>query len=275
MSLIEVRNVTFAYNESHNAVDNVSFDIRKGDYVTVIGHNGSGKSTLAKLIAGLLPLKEGEILIDGVKVDEEHISQIREKLGIVFQNPDNQFIGSTVRDDIAFGLENHCVPREEMDDIINTFAERVRMTKYLDHEPTRLSGGQKQRVAIAGVLAMHPDVIVFDEATSMLDPQGKEEIKKLIADLHRDRGLTILSITHDIEEVTASDYVVAMNRGKVALCGTPEEFFKDADKLKSINIALPFAMQFEEELRRCGVRLNRQITMEGLVEELCRLHSNM
>ena len=142
MSLIEVRNVTFAYNESHNAVDNVSFDIRKGDYVTVIGHNGSGKSTLAKLIAGLLPLKEGEILIDGVKVDEEHISQIREKLGIVFQNPDNQFIGSTVRDDIAFGMENKLIPTEEMDPIIQEYAKKVGLSSYLDYEPQNLSGGQ-------------------------------------------------------------------------------------------------------------------------------------
>ena len=275
MNAVEVKNLTFSYNGEKNAVEDATFSVKKGDYCTIIGHNGSGKSTVAKLITGLLEKKSGTITIDGLELNDENLKELRNRIGIVFQNPDNQFIGSTVRDDIAFGLENHCVPREEMDDIINTFAERVRMTKYLDHEPTRLSGGQKQRVAIAGVLAMHPDVIVFDEATSMLDPQGKEEIKKLIADLHRDRGLTILSITHDIEEVTASDYVVAMNRGKVALCGTPEEFFKDADKLKSINIALPFAMQFEEELRRCGVRLNRQITMEGLVEELCRLHSNM
>ena len=162
-----------------------------------------------------------------------------------------------------------------MDDIINEFAEKVRMTKYLNHEPTRLSGGQKQRVAIAGVLAMRPDVIVFDESTSMLDPQGKDEIKKLIRTLHEDRGLTILSITHDIEEVTESDYVIAMNRGKVAMCGTPEEIFLDADRLKSINSALPCAMRFEEELRRFGVKMNRVITMEGLVEELCRLNSNM
>lgn len=275
MKAVEVKNLTFSYDQKKNAVEDVSFSVEKGVYATIIGHNGSGKSTVAKLITGLLEKKSGTILIEGLELNDENLRELRNRIGIVFQNPDNQFIGSTVRDDIAFGLENHCVPQTDMDDIINEFAEKVRMTKYLDHEPTRLSGGQKQRVAIAGVLAMHPDVIVFDEATSMLDPQGKDEIKKLIRNLHKDKGLTILSITHDIEEVTASDYVIAMNRGKVALCGTPEEIFRDTDKLRSVNIALPFALQFEEELRRCGVKMNRTITMEGLVEELCRLHSNM
>ena len=275
MKAVEVKDLTFSYDQKTNAVEQVSFSVEKGTYATIIGHNGSGKSTVAKLITGLLEKKSGTILIDGLELNDENLRELRNRIGIVFQNPDNQFIGSTVRDDIAFGLENHCVPQEEMDDIINEFAEKVRMTKYLNHEPTRLSGGQKQRVAIAGVLAMRPDVIVFDESTSMLDPQGKDEIKKLIRTLHEDRGLTILSITHDIEEVTSSDYVIAMNRGKVALCGTPEEIFSDADRLKSINIALPFAMRFEEELRRCGVKMNRVITMEGLVDELCRLNSNM
>ena len=275
MKAVEVKDLTFSYDQKKNAVEQVSFSVEKGAYATIIGHNGSGKSTVAKLITGLLEKKSGTILIDGLELNDENLRELRNRIGIVFQNPDNQFIGSTVRDDIAFGLENHCVPQEEMDDIINEFAEKVRMTKYLNHEPTRLSGGQKQRVAIAGVLAMRPDVIVFDESTSMLDPQGKDEIKKLIRTLHEDRGLTILSITHDIEEVTESDYVIAMNRGKVAMCGTPEEIFSDADRLKSINIALPFAMRFEEELRRCGVKMNRVITMEGLVDELCRLNSNM
>ena len=237
MKAVEVKDLTFSYDQKKNAVEQVSFSVEKGTYATIIGHNGSGKSTVAKLITGLLEKKSGTILIDGMELNDENLRELRNRIGIVFQNPDNQFIGSTVRDDIAFGLENHCVPQEEMDGIISEFAEKVRMTKYLDHEPTRLSGGQKQRVAIAGVLAMRPDVIVFDESTSMLDPQGKDEIKKLIRTLHEDRGLTILSITHDIEEVTASDYVIAMNRGKVALCGTPEEIFSDADRLKSMNSA--------------------------------------
>ncbi|MBQ9328530.1 MAG: energy-coupling factor transporter ATPase [Solobacterium sp.] len=275
MKAVEVKDLTFSYDQETNAVEGVTFSVEKGTYTTIIGHNGSGKSTVAKLITGLLEKKSGSIVIDGLELNEDNLRELRNRIGIVFQNPDNQFIGSTVRDDIAFGLENHCVEQSEMDGIIEEFAAKVRMSDYLNHEPTRLSGGQKQRVAIAGVLAMHPDIIVFDEATSMLDPQGKEEIKKLINELHHDRGLTILSITHDIEEVTAGDYVIAMNRGKVAVCGTPEELFRDTDRLKSIGLQLPFALQFEEELAKQGVKISRNITMEGLVEELCRLNSNM
>ena len=225
MSLIEVKNVSFAYNENHNAVENISFNIEKGDYVTIIGHNGSGKSTLAKLIAGLLPLKEGEILIDGMKVDEEHIASIREKLGIVFQNPDNQFIGSTVRDDIAFGMENRQVPTEEMEPVIQEYAKKVGLSSYLDYEPQNLSGGQKQRVAIAGILAMKPDILIFDEATAMLDPKGKKEIKKLMYDLADGDDITVLSITHDIEEVLQSDDCVVLNKGKLFLHDKPEKVF--------------------------------------------------
>ena len=173
MSLIEVRDLVYSYDNEHNAVEGVSFDIKEGDYVTIIGHNGSGKSTLAKLMAGLLEAKSGTIVIDDLLLNEENLYKIREKLGIVFQNPDNQFIGSTVRDDIAFGLENHQVPTEKMDDIIMEYATKVGLARYLEKEPTALSGGQKQRVAIAGVLAMHPSIIIFDEATSMLDPKGK------------------------------------------------------------------------------------------------------
>ena len=174
MSLIEVKNVSFSYNETKKAVDDVSFEVEQGSYVTIIGHNGSGKSTLAKLIAGLLPIKEGKIIIDGLEVNEENIGKIRTKLGIVFQNPDNQFIGSTVKDDIAFGLENKQVKQEDMDGIINEYADKVGLHDFLNYEPQNLSGGQKQRVAIAGILAMKPSILIFDEATSMLDPKGKK-----------------------------------------------------------------------------------------------------
>ena len=177
MSLIEIKNVDYSYNDTRKAVDGITFDIEKGSYVTIIGHNGSGKSTLAKLITGLLPVKNGSILIDGLEVNEQNISAIRKRLGIVFQNPDNQFIGSTVKDDIAFGLENKQVESADMEGIIGEYAEKVGLTEYLDYEPQNLSGGQKQRVAIAGILAMKPDIIIFDEATSMLDPKGKKEIK--------------------------------------------------------------------------------------------------
>lgn len=275
MAIIEVKNLNFSYDESdekEKTIDNVSFSVEKGTYTTIVGHNGSGKSTIAKLIAGLLEKESGSIVIDGLELTVENLNEIRSKIGIVFQNPDNQFIGSTVRDDIAFGLENHCVPQDQMDAIINENAARVKMTKYLDQEPSHLSGGQKQRVAIAGVLAMKPEILIFDEATSMLDPQGKDEIKKVIMGLHKEDGdqLTILSITHDIDEVAHSDYVLALNDGKVAMAGTPEEIFADDRKLEEIKLDIPFSVRLCEKLNQRGLSVGRHITMEGLVDELCR-----
>ncbi|MBF1083901.1 MAG: energy-coupling factor transporter ATPase [Solobacterium sp.] len=275
MGIIEVKNLSFAYDESAKTIDEVSFSIEEGTYTTIIGHNGSGKSTIAKLIAGLLEKASGSIMVDGMELNVENLNKIRSDIGIVFQNPDNQFIGSTVRDDIAFGLENHCVPQEEMDQIIEENAALVGMTKYLNQEPTRLSGGQKQRVAIAGVLAMKPKILIFDEATSMLDPQGKDEIKRVITELHGESKLTILSITHDIDEVAKSDYVIAMDGGHVAITGTPKEVFKDPEKLKKMKLDVPFSLKLSEELQACGLHVSSQITQEGLVEELCQLHSSM
>lgn len=275
MAIIEVKNLNFSYegnDEKEKTIDNVSFSVEKGTYTTIVGHNGSGKSTIAKLIAGLLEKESGTILIDGLELNMENLNAIRSKIGIVFQNPDNQFIGSTVRDDIAFGLENHCVPQDQMDDLINENAARVKMTDYLDQEPSHLSGGQKQRVAIAGVLAMKPEILIFDEATSMLDPQGKDEIKKVIMGLHHEDGdrLTILSITHDIDEVAHSDYVLALNDGRVAMTGTPEEIFADDRKLEEIKLDIPFSVRLCEKLNARGLSVGRHITMEGLVDELCR-----
>ena len=275
MGIIEVKNLSFAYDESAKTIDEVSFSIEEGTYTTIIGHNGSGKSTIAKLIAGLLEKASGSIMVDGMELNVENLNKIRSDIGIVFQNPDNQFIGSTVRDDIAFGLENHCVPQENMDRIIEENAALVGMTKYLNQEPTRLSGGQKQRVAIAGVLAMKPKILIFDEATSMLDPQGKDEIKRVITALHGESKLTILSITHDIDEVAKSDYVIAMDGGHVAITGTPKEVFKDPEKLKKMKLDVPFSLKLSEELQACGLHVSSQITQEGLVEELCQLHSSM
>ncbi|MBF1098622.1 energy-coupling factor transporter ATPase [Solobacterium sp.] len=275
MGIIEVKNLSFAYDESAKTIDEVSFSIEEGTYTTIIGHNGSGKSTIAKLIAGLLEKASGSIMVDDMELNVENLNKIRSDIGIVFQNPDNQFIGSTVRDDIAFGLENHCVPQEEMDQIIEENAALVGMTKYLNQEPTRLSGGQKQRVAIAGVLAMKPKILIFDEATSMLDPQGKDEIKRVITELHGESKLTILSITHDIDEVAKSDYVIAMDGGHVAITGTPKEVFKDPEKLKKMKLDVPFSLKLSEELQACGLHVSSQITQEGLVEELCQLHSSM
>lgn len=275
MEQIRTENLNFSYEEGIKTIDNVSFTIEKGMYVTIIGHNGSGKSTLAKLLAGLLEAESGKILINGKELNEENLPVLRNTIGIVFQNPDNQFIGSTVRDDIAFGLENHRIPQPEMDPIIEKFAEKVGMTKYLNSEPTHLSGGQKQRVAIAGVLAMKPEILIFDEATAMLDPQGKAEIKKVIRELHEERDLTIISITHDIDEVAESDFVLALNGGKIALMGTPHEVFADEKTITDIRLELPYSTRLGKLLAKHGVTVKNHMTMKGLVGELCQLHSKM
>ena len=273
MSILEVKNITYSYDDKHNAVDEVSFKVDKGAYVTLIGHNGSGKSTIAKMISGLLPLKSGEILIDGLILNEENIHDIRAKLGIVFQNPDNQFIGSTVRDDMAFGLENYQVESAKMDDIIKRYASMVNMEAYLDKEPSNLSGGQKQRVAIAGILAMSPEIIIFDEATSMLDRKGKAEIKEVIYDLQEKYDITIISITHDIEEALNSDYVIVMNQGKIYKAGKPSEVFSDTNGLLKIGLDIPFTYKIKEELKQYGIKVGEYKDIEGLVEALWQLNS--
>lgn len=275
MAILEVKDLNFSYEEEGKTIDNVSFSVEEGSYTTIVGHNGSGKSTIAKLIMGLLESASGAITIDGIVLNNENLAKIRSRIGIVFQNPDNQFIGATVRDDIAFGLENHCVEPSMMDEIIDTNAALVKMSDFMDQEPTHLSGGQKQRVAIAGVLAMKPKLLIFDEATSMLDPDGKDEIKKVIMKLHKESSLTILSITHDIDEVSSSDYVVALDQGKVVLTGTPQEVFQQEKKLKEMKLDIPFSLKIADELKKRGVTVDRCITMEGMVNELCRLRSKM
>ena len=272
LNAVEVRNLSFSYDPQvkTRTIDRVSFSIPSGSYTTVIGHNGSGKSTIAKLLLGLLEKAEGEIYIDGLELNLENLREIRGKIGIVFQNPDNQFIGSTVRDDIAFGLENHCVPQREMDGIIEKFAARVNMTEFLNSEPTKLSGGQKQRVAIAAVLAMRHDIIVFDEATSMLDPTGKREINNLIKELHKDKKLTVISITHDIEEVAQSDNVIVVNKGKIALVGTPKEVFRNEKLMESMQLDIPFVYKVRNALKKKGIRVSDELDMERMAEEVCR-----
>ena len=273
MSIIKVKDVCFSYDEKKMAVDHVSFEVKEGSYTTIIGHNGSGKSTLAKLLIGLKEARSGSIEIDGLPLDLEHVYDIRSRAGVVFQNPDNQFIGSTVADDIAFGLENHQVPSEDMQSIIEEMAEKVGMKNFLHSEPTNLSGGQKQRVAIAGVLAMNLKIIILDEATSMLDPKGKREINALIDELHKKTNLTILSITHDIEEVVKSDQVIVLNEGKIILEGKPEEVLKKEKELVKASLDIPFALKLANALQKEGISVKKEITMEGVVEELCQLHS--
>lgn len=271
MEQIEFKNVVFSYEEGLPVVNNLSFSIEKGKYTTLIGHNGSGKSTLAKLMLGLLPCDSGDIIIDGLKMSEENIREIRNKIGMVFQNPDNQFIGSTVEDDIAFGLENNQVAQEEMEAIIKRFADHVGMSEYLHREPEKLSGGQKQRVAIAGVLAMTPDIIIFDEATSMLDPKGKREIKQLIKDIHNENKITVISITHDIEEVVGSDYVYVLSEGNIAMQGLPSEVLVKSKELIDLSLDVPFAIKIQELFEEENIKLDKDITMEGLVDNLCQL----
>ena len=271
MKKIEVEHLTFSYDGEQDVLKDVSFQIEEGSYTTIVGHNGSGKSTIAKLLIGLMEAKSGTSTVDGSQLTEKSVYDIRDKIGIVFQNPDNQFIGATVADDIAFGLENHQVPQEQMQRIIERFAQQVNMSKYLNSEPTKLSGGQKQRVAIASVLAIAPQILIFDESTSMLDPQGKAEINGLIRQIHQASGMTIVSITHDIEEMANSDHVIVMSEGQVVMDGTPEMILKREQELVELQLDVPFTLKFIREMEQNGISLKDEIKMEKVVEELCRL----
>lgn len=270
MNAVEVKNLYYSYDKEKYAVNDVSFTIPYGSYTTIIGHNGSGKSTIAKLLLGLLEKEKGEIKIEGLDLTYENLAEIRNRIGIVFQNPDNQFIGSTVRDDIAFGLENHCFEQAKMDSIIEEYAEKVGMTNFLDSEPTKLSGGQKQRVAIASVLAMGLNILVFDEATSMLDPTGKRDISNLINEIHTDKKLTVVSITHEIEEVAQSDYVIVVDNGKIALTGTPKEIFRHSDELIRMRLDIPFVYKVRNAFNAKGFKLSDTLDMEGMADEICQ-----
>lgn len=270
MNLIEVKNLKFSYDGKDNVINDVSFNIESGKYISIIGHNGSGKSTIAKLLMGLLEPNKDSIIAFGLPLDRKHVREIRKHIGIVFQNPDNQFIGTTVRDDIAFGLENRQVPQGKMDEIINTFASKVNMLEYLDKAPENLSGGQKQRVAIAGVLAMNPDVVIFDEATAMLDPRGKREIAESINMMREENpNLAIVSITHDIEEALKSDYIIVLNKGKIELQGSPKEVFS-SPKLEEMGLDYPFTYKLSSLLTEKGIKVSDNSSIEGIVKEICR-----
>ncbi len=270
MKIVEVKNLSFAYTGEKQTLIDVSFYIEKGKYVSIVGHNGSGKSTLAKLLIGLLKKSDGQIIVDGIELNEKSVNQIRNKISLVFQNPDNQFTGSTVADDIAFGLENHCVPHDDMDAIILEYAKKVGMEEFLDKEPTSLSGGQKQRVAIAGVLAMQPDLIIMDESTAMLDPKGKKEIRDLVKTLRKENpNLTILSITHDIEEAYDSDRVICINHGEIKYNDTPENVFSNREELVKMNLDVPFVYQLKDELDALGCHLDT-LDEKEMVKKLCQ-----
>lgn len=267
---VQTDGLTFSYDGTNDVLKGVSLAIPKGSYTCIIGHNGSGKSTLAKLLIGLMPAKSGTVTIMDQTLSEQTVNDIRRKTGIVFQNPDNQFIGSTVADDIAFGLENRCIPQKDMQAMIEKAASQVGMMKFLDQEPTKLSGGQKQRVAIAGILAMAPDIIIFDESTSMLDPKGKKSINEQIRKLHDEKQLTILSITHDMEEVAQSEYVLVLKDGKLAMEGTPRQIFSRQKELKEMNLDVPFAWKFTQELKKRGLDIRPALDLKEAAREICR-----
>ena len=271
MDAVNVKDLTFSYDGEKETIQNISFSIPKGSYTTIIGQNGSGKSTIAKLLIGLLEAKSGTISIFDQPLTESTVYDIRSHIGIVFQNPDNQFIGSTVADDIAFGLENHCVPQEQMQEIIEASAAKVGMSDYLDTEPTKLSGGQKQRVAIAGILAIEPEIIIFDESTSMLDPQGKKSINEQIKRLHEEKNVTIISITHDMEEVAQSENVIVLKDGHVEMTGKPMEVFSQEQRLKEMKLDIPFALKLSNALKQEGILKEGICTLEGVVDKLCQL----
>ena len=270
MSSLKIDKLSFSYDKNV-VLDNISFEVEKGEYITLMGHNGSGKSTLAKLIMGLLENKNGSIYIDDIEMKESNINELRSKLGIVFQNPDNQFIGATVQDDIAFGLENHLVKPEDMDIIINEFAEKVNMKNFLSKEPSSLSGGQKQRVAIAGVLAMKPEILILDEATSMLDPRGKKEIIDLVHLLRiNQKDLTIFSITHDPEEAYLSDKVLVLDQGKIKYYDTPKNVFSHYDELVNMGLDIPFEMKIKNLLIKENIDVSECQNLIEVKEYLCR-----
>lgn len=267
--IISLSHVTYAYpNSDVPALRDLSLTINKGEWVAIIGHNGSGKSTFAKLLNYLLAPDEGEITINDVVATEENMWTIRDMVGMVFQNPDNQFVGATVADDVAFGMENRGVPRDEMITRVDAALEEVQMMPFADREPARLSGGQKQRVAIASVLALQPKILILDEATAMLDPTGRREMLALVHELkaHMGDDLTVISITHDIDEAASADRVMVINDGELVETGLPAEIFANVDQLRRFGLAVPFAEQLKEKLRLRGIAVpNEYLTTEGLV----------
>ena len=267
-SIIEVKDLSFRYKEDQEYYDvnRVTFHVKRGEWLSIVGHNGSGKSTTIRLIDGLLEAKSGEIWIDGQLLSSENVWDLRRQIGMVFQNPDNQFVGATVEDDVAFGLENQGLPREEMKKRVAESLELVGMLDFKKREPARLSGGQKQRVAIAGVVALRPAILILDEATSMLDPEGRRELIQTVQEIRKDHQMTVVSITHDLEEVAMSDRVLVMKKGQVESTSSPRELFS-RDDLDQIGLDEPFTNQLRESLREIGYQLPDGYLTEGELED--------
>jgi energy-coupling factor transport system ATP-binding protein len=275
--LVSLENIQFKYEGQKDfALNDVSFDIYEGEWLAIVGHNGSGKSTLAKLLNGLQYANTGTITVHGEILTEKTVWDVRRQIGMVFQNPDNQFVGTTVQDDVAFGLENAGVPQEIMMERVQSALLKVKMGKFLNQEPHHLSGGQKQRVAIAGVLALQPDIIILDEATSMLDPRGREEVLETVRELMKEQALTVISITHDLEEAAKADRVIVMNQGKLYRKGSPKEIFEMEKELIELGLDIPFSIKLSKELQNIGLAIGSgHLTEEELVNDLCELHLKM
>ena len=267
-SIIDVKNLSFRYKESQEYYDvkGITFHVKRGEWLSIVGHNGSGKSTTVRLIDGLLEAESGEIVIDGQRLTEENIWNIRRQIGMVFQNPDNQFVGATVEDDVAFGLENQGLSRQEMQKRVEEALDLVGMLDFKKREPARLSGGQKQRVAIAGVVALRPAILILDEATSMLDPEGRRELIETVKGIRKDYDMTVISITHDLEEVAMSDRVLVMKKGEIESTSSPRELFSRND-LDQIGLDDPFANQLKHSLSQNGYDLPENYLTESELED--------
>lgn len=264
-SVIVFKNVSFQYqSDASFTLKDVSFNIPKGQWTSIVGHNGSGKSTIAKLMIGIENVKSGEIFYNNQTITDDNFEKLRKDIGIVFQNPDNQFVGSIVKYDVAFGLENHAVPHDEMHRRVSEALKQVDMLERADYEPNALSGGQKQRVAIASVLAPNPSVIILDEATSMLDPDARQNLLDLVRIVKSEHNITIISITHDLSEAMEADHVIVMNKGTVYKEGTAIEIFDHAEELTTIGLDLPFPIKINQMLGH----QTSFLTYEGLVNQL-------
>ena len=276
--MIEIKNLKFKYNQDQTSytLNDVSFHVKNGEWLSIVGHNGSGKSTTARLIGGLLVADSGQIIVDGQELTEETVWDIRDKIGMVFQNPDNQFVGATVEDDVAFGLENKGLPYKEMVSRVQEALSFVGMMDFKDREPARLSGGQKQRVAIAGIIAMRPSILILDEATSMLDPEGRQELIQYIEDIRQQYGMTVLSITHDLDEVAMSNRVLVLKQGKVESISSPRELFSRGSELVDLGLDIPFSALLTQKLKNQGlIDCEGYLTEKELVEQLWEYLSKM
>ena len=267
-SIIDVKNLSFRYKESQEYYDvkDITFHVKRGEWLSIVGHNGSGKSTTVRLIDGLLEAESGEIAIDGQRLTEGNVWSIRRQIGMVFQNPDNQFVGATVEDDVAFGLENQGLSRQEMKKRVEEALDLVGMLDFKKREPARLSGGQKQRVAIAGVVALRPAILILDEATSMLDPEGRRELIETVKGIRKDYDMTVISITHDLEEVAMSDRVLVMKKGEIESTSSPRELFS-RNYLDQIGLDDPFANQLKHSLSQNGYDLPENYLTESELED--------